>query len=87
MMGGKDSASPRYIFTNLSPLARLVFNENDDPLLKYQIEEGMNIEPECYVPIVPMVLINGAEGIGTGWSTYIPSYSPIQIIHNIKRHL
>ena len=47
----------------------------------------MGIEPEFYVPVLPLVLINGAEGIGTGWSTYIPCFSPIHIIHNIKRHL
>ena len=29
LSGGKDSASPRYIFTQLSPLARMVFNENE----------------------------------------------------------
>lgn len=37
------------------------------------------------MPIVPMVLINGAEGIGTGWSTSIPNYNPREIVANIKR--
>ncbi|CDW84992.1 dna topoisomerase 2 [Stylonychia lemnae] len=87
MMGGKDSASARYIFTNLSNLTRVLFNEQDDPLLNYQIEEGLKIEPQFYLPILPLVLINGCEGIGTGWSTYIPCYSPIDIIQNIKRKL
>ena len=32
----------------------------------------------------PTVLINGAEGIGTGWSTRIPNYNPREIIKNIK---
>jgi DNA topoisomerase-2 len=34
-----------------------------------------------------MVLVNGAEGIGTGWSTKIPNYNPKDIIRNIKRLL
>ena len=34
-----------------------------------------------------MVLVNGAEGIGTGWSTYIPNYNPRDIVANLKRLL
>lgn len=71
-MGGKEAASPRYIFTNLSPLTRLIYKEDDDHLLNYIQEEGMSIEPTNYVPVIPTVLVNGAEGIGTGWSTTIP---------------
>lgn len=43
-----------------------MFNPADDPLLNEQKEDNQIIEPEFYMPIVPMVLINGAEGIGTG---------------------
>ena len=68
-MGGKEAASPRYIFTMLSQLTRHVFSEQDDPLMSYILEEGLSIEPQYYVPVIPMVLVNGAEGIGTGWST------------------
>jgi DNA topoisomerase-2 len=39
------------------------------------------------MPILPMVLVNGAEGIGTGWSTFIPNYSPKEIAANLKRLL
>jgi DNA topoisomerase II len=74
LQGGKDAASPRYIFTNLSPLARAVFHPHDDPLLNYLNDDGHSIEPEWYIPVVPMILINGGEGIGTGWSTAIPNY-------------
>lgn len=85
LQGGKDAASSRYIFTNLSPLTRLIFREHDDPILNYLEEDNMKIEPEYYAPIIPMVLINGADGIGTGWSTNIPNYNPLEIIANIKR--
>ncbi len=83
-MGGKDHASPRYIFTFLNPLTRLVFPEEDDPLLDQIEEEGMKIEPNSYVPILPMVLVNGAEGIGTGWSTSIPCFNPSDIVKNLQ---
>ncbi len=59
MMGGKEAASARYIYTSLNPLARIVFNENDDEILNYQIEEGQRIEPDYYAPIIPICLVNG----------------------------
>ncbi|XP_059141501.1 DNA topoisomerase 2-alpha-like isoform X2 [Physella acuta] len=85
--GGKDAASPRYIFTMLSPLARHVFNANDDALLVNLYDDNQKIEPEWYCPILPMVLVNGAEGIGTGWSTKIPNYDVREIVANIRRML
>jgi DNA topoisomerase-2 len=86
LQGGKDSASPRYIFTNLSPITRALFPEVDDAVLKQLEDDGQMIEPEWYAPVLPMVLVNGAEGIGTGWSTSVPCYSPKDIIDNL-RHL
>jgi DNA topoisomerase-2 len=83
LQGGKDAASARYIFTKLSPLTRAVYHPADDALLKYLNEDGQNIEPEWYMPIIPMVLINGSDGIGTGWSTSIPNYNPRDVIENL----
>lgn len=83
--GGKDAASPRYIFTQLSPMAKLAFNSKDEPLLESNFDDNQKIEPMWYIPILPMVLVNGAEGIGTGWSTKIPNYDPREIIANLKR--
>ena len=60
---GKDAASPRYISTMLSLLSRLLFNPNDEPLLKFKDDDGKRIEPTWYLPIIPMVLVNGAEGV------------------------
>lgn len=125
--GGKDSASPRYIFTMLrsavclhpakgsealgllhasnrcrnvngdelnlpplrpsSPLARLLFPQVDDNLLKYNYDDNQRVEPEWYIPIVPTLLVNGAEGIGTGWASKIPNYDIREIIANIHRML
>ena len=85
--GGKDHASPRYIFTALSAVARRLFCEEDDALLAYQDEEGLRIEPHWYVPVIPMVLVNGADGIGTGWSTSVPQYNPIELITAVKNRM
>ncbi|XP_066521749.1 DNA topoisomerase 2-alpha [Hoplias malabaricus] len=85
--GGKDSASPRYIFTMLSPLARLLFPAVDDNLLKYNYDDNIRVEPEWYIPIIPLVLANGADGIGTGWASRLPSYDVREIVNNIHRML
>ena len=76
--------SPRYIYTKLSPLARLLFPAVDDNLFTYQYEDNMKIEPEWYCPILPMVLVNGCEGIGTGFSTNVPNYDVREIVTNLK---
>jgi len=85
LQGGSDSASARYIYTRLSPFARKLFHTADEPLLTYNTDDDRQIEPELYVPVVPMVLINGADGIGTGWSSNIPNYNPEDIVSNLKR--
>lgn len=85
LAGGKDAASPRYIFTMLSPLARYIFHKHDDALLKHEYDDNQKIEPVFYVPVIPMVLVNGADGIGTGWMTKIPNYNPREIIENLHR--
>lgn len=87
LAGGSDAASARYIFTRLSPFAKRVFSALDEPILEAQYEDGKQIEPRAYAPILPMVLCNGADGIGTGWSTSIPNYHPMDIIDNIKRRM
>ncbi|KAK2637028.1 hypothetical protein Ddye_031820 [Dipteronia dyeriana] len=82
--GGKDAASARYIYTKLSPITRFLFPKDDDRLLEYLNEDGQTIEPSWYVPIIPTVLVNGSEGIGTGWSSYIPNYNPRDIVANVR---
>lgn len=71
----------------MSPVTRLIFHPHDDPLLRYLNDDNQRIEPEWYCPIIPMVLVNGADGIGTGWMTKIPNYNPRDLVANIKRML
>ena len=87
IMGGSDSASPRYIHTELNPILDILFPKDDMALLSYTDDDGLLVEPEYYVPIIPMVLINGMVGIGTGFSTNVPCFNPTKIINNIKRKL
>jgi len=82
--GGQDASSARYIFTLLSKLTRLIFKEEDNAILNYQDDDGQQIEPEYYVPIIPMILVNGGIGIGTGYSTNIPQFDPSELINICK---
>ena len=85
--GGQDASSPRYIFTRLETITRMIFPEQDDHILKYLNDDGTPVEPQFYTPIIPMVLINGSKGIGTGFSTEILCYNPRDIICYLKNKL
>ena len=85
--GGKDCASSRYIFTELNKVTRHLFNQNDSPLMDYIFEEGQKIEPNWYLPIIPMILVNGCEGIGTGWRSQLPCFNPHEIVRSLKSKL
>ena len=85
--GGQDASSPRYIFTRLEKITRIIFPEQDDNILKYLNDDGTPVEPQFYVPIIPMVLVNGSKGIGTGFSTEIMCYNPRDIIAYLKNKL
>ena len=87
LMGGKDASQTRYIFTKLTGDARRMFNPLDDPVLDYLDDDGKLIEPKHFVPVIPMVLVNGTEGIGTGFSCYVPPYNPDDIVQNIRNVL
>uniref|UniRef100_A0A1I8EI88 TOP4c domain-containing protein n=1 Tax=Wuchereria bancrofti TaxID=6293 RepID=A0A1I8EI88_WUCBA len=84
LQGGKDSASPRYIFTQLNPVTKALFPSIDENVLRFLFEENQKIEPEWYCPVIPTVLVNGAEGIGTAWSTKVPCYNPREIVDNMR---
>lgn len=84
---GGVAAQPRYIHTHLSPWTRKIFHPDDDALLNYLDDDGMSIEPEYYMPILPMLLVNGCSGIGTGWSTSVPKFNPQDIIVKLRQLL
>lgn len=80
LQGGSDAASPRYIHTQLQDYARDIFKKEDDGLLPAQDDDGTPIEPEHYAPVLPMLLVNGSTGIGTGYSCCWPQHNPVQLI-------
>ena len=84
VMLGSDHASPRYIFTYLNKVTRSIFREEDDIILKYLNDDGVFIEPEHFYGIIPMILCNGCTGIGSGFSTEIACYNPLEIVDNLK---
>lgn len=83
--GAKDAADGRYIFTKMDALTELIYREEDEPLLTQVNDDGDLVQPEHYIPIIPMILVNGCTaGIGTGWSSNIPCYNPLELINCIK---
>jgi DNA gyrase/topoisomerase IV subunit B len=87
LAGGSDAASARYIHTRLTGLARLLFPKADDAVLEYLDDDGTTVQPNHYLPIVPFVLINGAVGIGTGYSTNVPCYHPLDVVEAVRSRL
>jgi len=87
IMGGHDSASPRYIHTELNKIVDLIYPSVDFPILEYNDDDGILVEPKYYVPIIPMVLVNGMNGIGTGFSTSVPKHNVIDVIKNMKKKI
>lgn len=85
LQGGKDHAAGRYIFTRLSSFTRAIFHPSDDFILQYRDDDGQSVEPFYYAPVIPMVLVNGTSGIGTGFSTSIPNYHPMEVMDNLER--
>ena len=87
LQGGQDSASERYIFTQLNKLTRIIYRQEDDAVLSYNDDDGQMVEPVYYAPAIPMILVNGSKGIGTGFSTDVMPHNPLQIIAYIRAML
>jgi len=82
---GKDAANGRYIHTKMEKWTRILFPEMDDDLLSYTLDDGLKVEPDNYIPIVPMILINGVKaGIGSGWSSNIASHNPLELVQCVR---
>jgi len=81
--GGKDHAQFRYISTKLQPYTKKIFNTKDMPILKYKEDDGTVIEPEFLLPVIPMLLVNGSEGIGTGYSTKTFAHNPLELVDRL----
>ena len=87
LQGGADSASPRYIFTALERIQATVVSKADDPALSWLEDDGQTVEPEYYMPVLPLLLVNGAKGIGTGFSTEVLPYNPRDLVAALRGRL
>ena len=87
LFGGNDAASPRYIFTRMEAVTRALFHVDDDVILNYLTEATTKIEPDYYLPILPTILLNGANGIGTGYSTTVLCYNPLDVLSDVRNKL
>ena len=87
LLGGKDASSPRYIFTQLEAITDVVFRKEDAGILEHNDDDGMIVEPKVYYPTVPLLVINGCIGIGTGFSTDIPSHNPEEVVGLLRDRL
>jgi len=87
LLGGKDAASPRYIHTHLESIVETLFRKEDAGILKHIDDDGLMVEPETYLPVVPLLAINGAIGIGTGFSTDIPPHDPEEVVGLLRDRL
>ncbi|KAH0574585.1 DNA topoisomerase 2 [Spironucleus salmonicida] len=85
--GGKDSAAPRYIFTYLQAIVKYIFMKQDEKLYERVTDDNLVVEPVFYAPVIPMVLVNGAAGIGTGYSSNVPQFNPRDLIHCLRMRL
>jgi len=73
-----EAGAPRYVSTKLHENFRLIYK--DFELLSSRYEEGSQIEPEYFLPIIPTVLLNGSSGIAVGFATNILNRNPIELI-------
>jgi DNA topoisomerase-2 len=87
LQGGKDAASARYIHTHLEGIVDTIIRKEDSTILKHIDDDGLLVEPETYFPVVPLLVINGCIGIGTGFSTDIPPHNPEEVVGLLRDRL
>jgi DNA topoisomerase-2 len=87
LQGGADSASPRYIFTALERIQATLLQKADDPALSWLEDDGQVVEPEYYMPVLPLLLVNGSVGIGTGFSTEVLPHNPADLVSALRNRL
>jgi DNA topoisomerase-2 len=82
---GRDAANGRYIHTKMMSWTRILFPEMDDDLLTYTLDDGLKVEPDNYIPILPLIFVNGVKaGIGSGWSSNIASHNPLELVQCVN---
>lgn len=75
-----ESAAPRYIHTKLHKNWNIFFDEDEQKIVDYLYEDGERIEPKFFIPVVPMLLLNGCDGVGNGFKSSILNYSLVDVV-------
>jgi DNA topoisomerase-2 len=81
------AAAPRYIYTYGSPILFQLMNKNDTAILKEQFFEGNKIEPAFYLPELPLLIINGSNGIASGFKQMILPRDQKAVLRYLKKRL
>jgi DNA gyrase subunit A len=80
-------AASRYIECKLGKLTEyLLFDDMNQVTMIPNYDEKV-MEPVCLLPKLPIMLLNGAEGIGTGFSSVIPSFHHSDIVNSTIQFL
>lgn len=75
-----DSAgAPRYLYVKHSKYMDLVYKTDYD-LLDFVFEEGQNVEPKNYLPIIPTLLCKNNIGVAVGYAMHNQAYNPLNVI-------
>lgn len=83
----QEASASRYIYTYGTPQFFELFKKEDSPILKHQYFEGQQIEPMYYVPSLPILLVNGSEGVSSGFAQKILPRDPKEVTKYIKATL
>lgn len=81
---GGDAAAPRYVSVKLHQHTLKIYRPEDNIILQPAICEGKEVEPEVYYPIIPVLLLNGAKGLGMGFQSTIPSHNINDLVEITK---
>lgn len=82
-----DASSSRYISAGVAKIISLIFRKEDNGILDYNYAGEERLEPKFFLPVIPMLLVNGAQGIGTGYATKVPNHDPKAIIAALRQLL
>jgi DNA topoisomerase-2 len=80
----QEASASRYIYASGTDEFFSLFKQEDSPILKHQFFEGEKIEPMFYVPSLPILLINGSEGVSSGFAQKILPRNPEDVKSYIK---
>lgn len=83
--GPAKTGSSRYLFIKANEWVKYVFRKEDLEILEYNLgDKGEPVEPKFYLPIIPIGLVNGCKGVGSGWSTEVTKHNALDVINYIR---